>query len=53
MKLTYRVLIKPYDGEEYMTQFTTDDIDWTMEQYQRNRPPFEYEILINHPPIGD
>jgi hypothetical protein len=53
MKLTYRVLIKPHSGEEYMAQFTTDDIDRTMEQYQRNRPAFTYEILINHPPIGD
>lgn len=23
---------------------TTDDIEWSMEQYKRNRPPFEWRI---------
>jgi hypothetical protein len=23
----------------------TDDIDWSMREYQRNRPPFKWEII--------
>lgn len=46
-KDTYTVKIKYLTGEEYTTTFLTDSITWTMEQYQRNRSPFDYEILLN------
>lgn len=23
----------------------TDDLEWSMSQYQRNRPPFKWEII--------
>jgi hypothetical protein len=32
-------------AKPYIVEFKTDDIDWSMEQYQRNRDPFNYEIL--------
>lgn len=32
--------LKPYEIE-----LETDDIEWSMDQYQRNREPFEWEIL--------
>ena len=25
--------------------FNTDNIEWTMEQYQRNREPFKWEVI--------
>ena len=38
---TYKVLI---NNDEIIT-LTTPDIEWSMEQYQRNRLPFKYKIL--------
>ena len=29
----------------YMTTIETDDIEWSMEQYQRNRTPFSWKIV--------
>jgi len=29
----------------YMTTIETDDIKWSMEQYQRNRKPFSWKIV--------
>ena len=29
----------------YVIELTTDDINWSMKQYQRNRDVFEWEIL--------
>ena len=43
---TYKVTIKYLTGEEYTTEFFTDNIIWTMEQYQRNRSPFNYTITL-------
>ena len=27
---------------------TTDDIEWSMEQYKRNRPPLEWKIKYHY-----
>tara|TARA_R100000479_G_C6218544_1_gene140782 strand:+ start:287 stop:472 length:186 start_codon:yes stop_codon:yes gene_type:complete len=50
MKQTYTIKIQPVNNPEntYQVQFNTDkikDIDWCMEQYQRNREPFYWEIV--------
>lgn len=45
MNKTYKVELKYLDGSTYITEMATDNIKWTMEQYQRNREPFEYTIL--------
>ena len=29
----------------YMTTIETDNIEWSMEQYQRNRQPFSWKIV--------
>ena len=51
---TYKILITPHviEGEQsqiierpYTIDLTTDDINWSMEQYQRNRETFTWEIL--------
>jgi len=50
MKQTYTIKIQPVNNPEntYQVQFNTDkikDINWCMEQYQRNREPFYWEIV--------
>ena len=34
-----------YDGDGETIELETDDIDWSMKQYQRNRVPLIWEIL--------
>ena len=51
MKKTYKIKITPLNSQEfcalkpYEIEIETDDIDWSMEQYQRNRAPFKWEIV--------
>jgi len=48
---TYKIEIKPLTNTmgrqdaPYVIELTTDDINWSMKQYQRNRDVFEWEIL--------
>ena len=48
---TYKIEIKPLtktmgrQDAPYVIELTTDDINWSMKQYQRNRDVFEWEIL--------
>lgn len=48
---TYKIEITPLtktSGREdapYIIELTTDDVNWSMEQYQRNRAAFSWEIL--------
>ena len=41
----YKVKFKEANGEEYVFEFLTDRIDWSIEQYKRNRTIVEHEIL--------
>ena len=44
--MTYKILIKPYDTlPEYQVTLETENIEHTMDQFQRNRPPFNWEII--------
>jgi len=45
-KFTYLIEIMYHDthNTEVVT-ITTDDLNWSMNQYQRNRKPFEWEKL--------
>jgi len=44
--MTYKILIKPFEElQEYQVILDTDNIEYTMDQYQRNRPPFNWEII--------
>jgi hypothetical protein len=42
VKITYLV---ESDVQPEIIEFVTDDIKWTMDQYQRNREPFDWKIL--------
>ena len=44
-KLIYQILIKPSDDKPYTIEIQTDNIEWSMEQYARNRSSFTYEIV--------
>lgn len=43
----YQIRIKPIDPKEpsYIIEIETDRINWTMTQYQRNRPALKWEIV--------
>ena len=43
----YKIKVTPLDQEQepYVFKVQTKDIDWTMEQYQRNREPFHWKML--------
>lgn len=40
----YTIEIKYTSGVVEIENFKTEDINWTMEQYQRNRAPFSWTI---------
>ena len=48
---TYKIEITPLittggrGDAPYFLELTTDDIKWSMEQYQRNREAFDWEII--------
>ena len=47
----YKIQIKylnPDDGEDNVFVVKTDRLRWTMEQYQRNRQPFDWEIKFEY-----
>jgi len=43
----YKIQVTPLNEEQepYTFKVQTKDIDWTMEQYQRNREPFHWKVL--------
>ena len=47
----YKIQISPITNTKmcaakpYITKIETDDIEWSMEQYQRNREPFEWKMI--------
>jgi len=47
----YKIEITPITQQKfcavkpYSIEFSTGDIEWTMEQYQRNRDPFTWKII--------
>ena len=50
MMKKYKIEITPILEQEYCSanpyiiELETDDIEWSMDQYQRNRQPFKWEI---------
>lgn len=45
VKKTYTILITEQDGTQHTTSLKTDNIKSSMDQYQRNRNPFTWEII--------
>jgi hypothetical protein len=41
----YKIKITFLDGSSDEITLTTDKLDWSMEQYQRNREPFSWQIV--------
>ena len=47
---TYKIHIQPcspfdgYDGDGEVIDLTTDRLGWSMQQYQRNRAPFLWDV---------
>ena len=47
MASTYKIQITPINGDDrqYITRIETDNIEQSMEQYQRNREPLTWEMM--------
>jgi hypothetical protein len=51
MEKTYKIKIKPITSHNYcavkpyIIEVKTDNLDWYMEQYQRNREALSWEII--------
>jgi hypothetical protein len=46
-KKKYDIRITPVGAENippYTITLETDDLDWSMQQYARNRSPFNYQV---------
>ena len=47
---TYKIHIRPgspftgFDGDGEVIEITTDRLDWSMREYQRNRAPFLWDV---------
>ena len=54
--LTYKIHIKPcypftgHEGKGEIIELTTDRLKWSMQEYQRNRAPFLYEVRSSKKP---
>ena len=47
MKTKYKILITPVDDKPYTITLDTDNIEWSMSQYARNRGAFSYKVIID------
>ena len=45
MSKNYKIRIFEGGRVSYDIELTTKDIEWSMDQYQRNRKPFTWEII--------
>lgn len=45
IKITYLKETKNQSTEPYIIELNTDRIEWSMQQYQRNRPALVWEIV--------
>lgn len=45
MNMTYKIRILEHGVVSHDIKITTDNIEWSMEQYQRNRRFFTWEII--------
>ena len=47
-KKRYIIEIKYSDDKVEELDISTDDIEWSMEQYKRNRPPLDWKIKFEY-----
>jgi hypothetical protein len=43
--ITYNIELTYLDGSTDEIELTTDRLEWSMNQYQRNREPFTWKVL--------
>lgn len=53
--MTYKIFVRPcypFTGHDKgeIIELTTDRLKWSMEEYQRNRAPFIYEVRSSKKP---
>ena len=48
IEIKYKVSDFFPDDKVEEVDITTDDINWSMEQYQRNRQPFDWKIKFHY-----
>jgi hypothetical protein len=44
---SYKIEITPYHAPDasYTVELTTGDLEWSMDEYARNRDPFAWKII--------
>lgn len=45
MNKTYKLELNYYNGEKELMEITTDRLEWSIDQLQRNRNPFNVKII--------
>ena len=45
MKYEIEITYAPYSKDNEVVTLDTDDIEWSMNQYQRNRKSFDWKIV--------
>jgi len=45
MNKTYKLELNYYNGEKELMEITTDRLEWSIDQIQRNRNPFDVKII--------
>lgn len=45
---TYKILIEYLNGDKEEIDLTTDRLEWSMDQYQRNRQPLTYRVIAEN-----
>lgn len=45
MNKTYKLELNYYNGEKELMEITTDRLDWSIDQLQRNRESFDVKVI--------
>ena len=45
MNKTYKLELNYYNGEKELMEITTDRLEWSIDQLQRNRNPFDVNVI--------
>ena len=45
MNKTYKLELNYYNGEKELMEITTDRLEWSIDQLQRNRNPFDVKVI--------
>jgi hypothetical protein len=45
MNKTYKLELNYYNGNKELMEITTDRLEWSIDQLQRNRNPFDVNVI--------